>query len=91
LTALQTFGSVHRNSANSILSDVLLTLENEITTVALNYKRIENVGEFLAGREGNIHYRTDDLGNFTCVLRHRNRLKFGRESNAQKSKEKTFY
>jgi hypothetical protein len=45
----------------------------------------------LAGRKGNIHYRTDDLGNFTCILRHRNRLKFGRESNAQKPNEKTFY
>jgi hypothetical protein len=69
---------------------VLLALENKITAWALDHQGVKNVGEFLAGREGNIHYRTDDLGNFTCILRHDSRLKFGRESNAQKRDIKTF-
>jgi hypothetical protein len=90
LTALKTFGGIHRNGAHGVFTDVLLTLHDQVATRALHHESVEDIWEFMTCRETDIDNRADDLGNFSYVLRHCEGLNFGRESMHRIGLEKTF-
>ena len=59
----QSLGCIHRDGANRIVTDVLLRFENELASWPVYLKGIQNVGKRYARGEGDVHHRSDYLGN----------------------------